>query len=234
MQDVALNWSSGKDAAMAYYHLQHSNTYHVKTLLTSLSETYNRVSMHGTPAALLEVQAQRMQLPLRQIHLPENADMETYNGIMQTAVQELKATGINTFAFGDIFLEDLKAYREAQLALAGAKAIFPLWKKDTRELVGQLEDVGIKAMIICVHDKFLGKEFLGRFVNRELLETLPDNVDPCGENGEFHSVVIDAPFFSEAIPVSKGETVYKNYATSSTDDAAWHSGFYFLDVQPGL
>jgi uncharacterized protein (TIGR00290 family) len=232
MQDIALNWSSGKDAAMAYYYLQQSNTYRVKTLLTSLSETYNRVSMHGTPAGLLEAQAQKMQLPLKQIHLPENADMETYNGVMQTAVNELKTNGIHTFAFGDIFLEDLKAYREAQLAKAGATAIFPLWKKDTRELVAQLEDTGIKAMIICVHDKFLGKEFLGRFVNRELLDNLPDNVDPCGENGEFHSVVIDAPFFSEAIPVSKGEIVYKNYAASQTDDKAWHSGFYFLDVQP--
>lgn len=232
MQDIALNWSSGKDAAMAYYHLQHNNSYRVKTLLTSLSESYNRVSMHGTPATLLELQAQRMQLPLKKILLPENADMDIYNGIMQTAVTELKAEGIATFAFGDIFLEDLKTYREAQLAKAGATAVFPLWKKNTADLVAQLEDAGIKAMIICVHDKFLSKDFLGRFVNRELLRDLPSNVDPCGENGEYHTVVIDAPFFNKAITVTKGETVYKKYAADANQSDAWHTGFYFLDVQP--
>lgn len=232
MQDIALNWSSGKDAAMAFFHLQHSNTYRVRTLLTSLSASYNRVSMHGTPASILELQAQRMQLPLKKISLPENADMETYNSIMQTAVQELKGEDIDTFAFGDIFLEDLRAYREAQLAKAGATAVFPLWKKDTAALVAQLEDAGIQAMIICVHDKFLGKEFLGRFVNRELLNDLPKNVDPCGENGEYHTVVINAPFFTTPISVSPGEIVYKNYKAADEADSAWHTGFYFLDVNP--
>lgn len=232
MQDIVLNWSSGKDAAMAFFQLQQNAGYRVSTLLTSLSETYNRVSMHGTPEALLDLQARRMNLPLKKIRLPENADMESYNHIMQTAVSELKAEGINTFAFGDIFLEDLKAYREAQLAKAAATAVFPLWKKNTAELVAALEDAGIHAMIICVHDKFLGQEFLGRFVNRELLNDLPANVDPCGENGEYHTVVIDAPFFSEAIPINKGETVYKKYTAAETTDAAWHTGFYFLDVQP--
>lgn len=232
MQDIALNWSSGKDAAMAFYQLQHSPGYRVKTLLTSLSEGYNRVSMHGTPAALLECQAQRMQLPLKQVRLPENADMASYNAIMQTAVSDLQAVGINTFAFGDIFLEDLRTYREGQLAQAGANAIFPLWKRNTAELVAAVEDSGIKAMIICVHDKFLGKEFLGRFINRGLLNDLPPGVDPCGENGEYHTVVIDAPFFSEPIAVHKGETVYKKYKAADEADAAWHTGFYFLDVQP--
>ncbi len=234
MQDIALNWSSGKDAAMAFYQLQQDTNYRVKTLLTSLSEGYNRVSMHGTPAALLELQALRMQVPLKQIRLPENADMAAYNTIMQTAVGELKAEGIDTFAFGDIFLEDLKTYRETQLAQAGAKAIFPLWKRDTAQLVAAVEDSGIKAMIICVHDKFLGKEFLGRFINRELLNDLPEGVDPCGENGEYHTVVIDAPFFNEPIAVHKGEIVYKQYQASDQTDTAWHTGFYFLDVQPAF
>ena len=234
MQDIALNWSSGKDAAMAFYQVQQDTKYRVKTLLTSLSDGYNRVSMHGTPAALLELQALRMQVPLKQIRLPENADMPAYNAIMQRAVGELKTAGIDTFAFGDIFLEDLKTYRETQLAQAGAKAIFPLWKRDTAQLVAAVEDSGIKAMIICVHDKFLGKEFLGRFINCEVLNDLPPGVDPCGENGEYHTVVLDAPFFSEAIAISKGEIVYKQYQASDQTDAAWHTGFYFLDVQPAL
>jgi uncharacterized protein (TIGR00290 family) len=233
MIPVALNWSSGKDAALAFWYLQHSNQYQVQTLLTTVSAAHERVSMHGTSMKILELQAQRMNIPLHKIYLPENADMEAYNDIMQAAVTQLKAAHINTFAFGDIFLEDLRQYREKQLKPAGMDVVFPLWKKDTGNLVAELEDLGIKAVIVCVNEKFLGKEFLGKRVDREFLAMLPSDVDPCGENGEFHTVVIDAPYFSSPIPVIKGETVHKVYHPAKEDpNEKWDTGFYFLDVIP--
>ncbi|WP_118949568.1 Dph6-related ATP pyrophosphatase [Taibaiella helva] len=230
MQNIVLNWSSGKDAALALYELQQSNTYRVQLLLTSLSEAYGRISMHGVREEVLERQAMHLQLPLQKIYLPENADMDTYNRIMGTAVAAIRDAGIDTLAFGDIFLEDLRVYREKQLAAAGMKAVFPLWKRDTAALVKSVEDAGIRAMIVCVNDRYLDQSFLGRYIDRSLLADLPPGVDPCGENGEYHTLVIDAPYFSGGlIPVKTGETVFREYPL----DEHSKQGFYFLDVLPG-
>jgi uncharacterized protein (TIGR00290 family) len=125
-------------------------------------------------------------------------------------------------------LDDLRTYREEQLAKIGAEAIFPLWKKDTKTLIGAIEDSGIIAKIICVNDSFLGKEFLGLTINRALLNVLPKNVDPCGENGEYHTVVIDAPFFKEKIQIEQGEIVHKKY---QSEQGNWDSGFYYMDMK---
>ncbi len=229
MQDVVLNWSSGKDAALAFYYLQQSTDYKIKGLLTSVSETYGRVSMHGVKEDILDVQAQHMGMPLQKIYLPEHADMAAYNRIMSAAVNKVKAGGVHTMAFGDIFLEDLRKYREDQLSASGMEAIFPLWKKDTVSLVQEVEDKEIKAMIVCVNEHKLGKEFLGRYINRELLNELPPGIDPCGEHGEFHTLVIDAPYFSSPLPVRKGEIVHKKYRLDETSDA----GFFFQDILIG-
>jgi len=230
MQNIVLNWSSGKDAALALYELQQSNTYRVRSLLTSLSEAYGRISMHGVREEVLQRQAMRLQLPLQKIYLPENADMDTYNRIMGTAVAAIRDAGIDTLAFGDIFLEDLRVYREKQLAAAGMKAVFPLWKRDTAALVKSVEDAGIRAMIVCVNDRHLDQSFLARYIDRSLLADLPPGVDPCGENGEYHTLVIDAPYFSGGlIPVKTGETVFREYPL----DEHSKQGFYFLDVLPG-
>lgn len=226
MEDTILNWSSGKDAAMAFYYLKQSDSYRVRGLLTSVSASYKRVSMHGVREEIVDLQAQRMDLPLQKIYLPEQADMPVYNEIMGTAVARIKAEGVGTMAFGDIFLEDLRRYREEQLARGGMKAVFPLWKKNTKDLVHAIEDAEIKAMIVCVNTAYLGENFLGRLVNRSLVQDLPANVDPCGENGEFHTLVIDAPFFARPLPVVKGETVYREYPLNATEKA----GFYFLDI----
>lgn len=227
MQDIVLNWSSGKDAAMALYLLQQSGSYKVQSLLTSLSEAYGRISMHGVREAVLERQAMHLQLPLQKIYLPENADMDTYNRIMGAAVSEIKAAAIYTLAFGDIFLEDLKAYREKQLEAAGMKAVFPLWKRDTAQLVKEVEEVGIRAMIVCVNNRYLDQSFLGRYIDSRLLADLPAGVDPCGENGEYHSLVVDAPYFSGGpLPVKAGEMVYREYALDEHNK----QGFHFLDV----
>jgi uncharacterized protein (TIGR00290 family) len=225
---TVLNWSSGKDAAMAYFLLQEMPQYEVVQLLTTINEENERIVMHGVRERLLEMQAKAMNLPLEKIHLPSSPTNESYQMKMEAALTKLKAQGIEGAAFGDLFLEDLKAYRESQLAKIGMEAIFPLWNMNTTELVRRLEATGIEAIIVCVNEKRLGKEFLGRKVDSKLLKDLPENVDPCGENGEYHSFVYNAPFFSHPIRVQKGETVYKTYA--ATDDSDGGSGFYFLDL----
>jgi uncharacterized protein (TIGR00290 family) len=227
MQDIILNWSSGKDASFAYFLLKKEGKYNISSLLTSISAQFDRVSMHGTRVEILEKQSELMQIPLEKILVPENADMETYNKTMQNSIQKFINQDIKTFASGDIFLEDLRKYREDQLAKIDAKAIFPLWKMDTKSLVKQVEDAGIIAKIVCVNDKYLGEEFLGRTINRDLLNDLPANVDPCGENGEYHTLVVDAPFFKEKMKIKEGEIVYKKY---DSGDGKWDSGFYYLDM----
>lgn len=229
MQSIVLNWSSGKDAALAFHYLQQEKQYRPDRLLTTLSAAYDRVSMHGTREAVLDLQAESMGIPLQKIRLPENAGIETYNSLMAAAVSEIRASGTTMMAFGDIFLEDLREFREAQLAKVNMGAVFPLWKKDTRALVQEVEDAGIEAMIVCVNDRYLDKSFLGRYINRDLLDQLPQNVDPCGEHGEFHTLVVNAPYFKEPLPVSTGEIVYKQYEDKEN---AWDNGFYYLDVAP--
>ena len=171
--------------------------------------------MHGVREALLDAQAERMNLPLKKIKLPASPSDDLYKAAMTTALNELKQNGITTAAFGDIFLEDLKAYREEQLKQIGMEAVFPLWKSGTTELVSLLEETGIQAMVVCVNEQHLGKEFLGRMVNRSFLNDLPDGVDPCGENGEFHTFTYDGPLFSSAVPIETGDKVLKVYEIDS-------------------
>ncbi len=224
-----MNWSSGKDAALAFHLLAQQPQFKVSHLLTTLSLDHERVFMHGVREELLDMQAQRMNLPILKVKLPASLDDPIYKQAMLETMTSLQEQGVSVAAYGDIFLEDLKIYREQQLAQAGMTAIFPLWKKDTRELVHMVEANGIDAIIVCVSDRFLGKEFLGRKINAALLNDLPANVDPCGENGEFHSFVYNAPFFSTPIPLTLGEVVHKTY-TSPSGDSKWDTGFYFMDI----
>ena len=225
---VVLNWSSGKDAALAYYLLSQQKDLCVEYLLTTLSEEHGRVFMHGIREKLLDMQAERMNLPLIKVKLPSSPDDQIYNEAMRKTFGELSEKGISLAAYGDIFLEDLRLYREKQLKEAGVKALFPLWKIDTRQLVQMVENSAIEAIIVCVNEKYLGKEFLGKKINADFLSCLPANVDPCGENGEFHTFVYNAPFFTEPVPIVMGEIVHKTYDTG--DGKKWDTGFYFLDV----
>jgi uncharacterized protein (TIGR00290 family) len=232
--NTVMNWSSGKDAALAYHLITQQQQQHKVThLLTTLSLQHDRVFMHGVREELLDMQAARMGLPLLKVKLPASPDDGIYKQAMLETMNKLKRKGVSVAAYGDIFLEDLKTYREQQLAQAGMTALFPLWKKDTRELVHMVEAEGIEAVIVCVSDKYLGKEFLGRKINADFLNDLPANVDPCGENGEFHSFVCNAPFFSSPIPITLGEVVHKTY-TSPSGDSKWDTGFYFMDVHHGI
>lgn len=232
MDKAVLNWSSGKDAAMAYWLLLQNKQYEVAQLLTTINAEHERIVMHGVREELLDAQAGRMGLPLSRIYLPAQPDDALYKTNMLEALDGFKKKGIQAAAFGDIFLEDLKAYREQQLALAGMSAVFPLWGKDTASLVREVEDAGIEAVIVCVNEKFLGKEFLGRKIGREMLADLPAAVDACGENGEFHTFVYNAPYFSAPVPVRNGEVVYKQYKSADGRDGQWDTGFYFLDLLP--
>ncbi|MBW7912826.1 MAG: adenine nucleotide alpha hydrolase [Taibaiella sp.] len=226
---TVLNWSSGKDAALAYHLLRQGGVYDVRALLTTINAENERIVMHGVREELLDMQAKRMNLPLKKIHLPPSPRHDLYNHAMQQALDELKQEGITYSAFGDIHLEDLKQYREDQLKQAGFEAVFPLWKLDTRELVQAVEEGGIEAVIVCVNEKFLGKEYLGRKISMELLADLPDGVDPCGEYGEFHTFVYNAPYFSSPVAWKSGDVVHKVYPSAN---AEWDTGFWFMDVLP--
>jgi uncharacterized protein (TIGR00290 family) len=230
-----MNWSGGKDSGLALYKVLKEKKYHVNCLLTSVSEGFNRVSMHGVRTALLEKQAEMLKLPLVKISLPEEASILVYNNKMESTLIKLKDRGICVSIFGDIFLEDLRQYREEQSAKLKIRSIFPLWKRSTSGLMREFISLGFKAVVVCVNDAFLDKSFLGRELDEAFLNDLPAGVDPCGENGEYHSFVYDGPIFKEKIGFSKREIVYRQY--KSPPDSASNgngenpaAGFWFLDL----
>jgi uncharacterized protein (TIGR00290 family) len=209
MEKVLFSWSSGKDSALALYELQRNKDYEIIALLTTVTAGYERISMHGVRRELLEQQAAALGYPLTEIVIPQKATNEEYEDQMRRALAGYQEKGVNCVAFGDIFLEDLRAYREKNLAQVGMRGIFPLWKRDTRELVHELGRLGFKAIITCVDTQALGKEYAGREINEKFLEGLPEKVDPCGENGEFHTFVYDGPNFSSRIAIAPGEKVLR-------------------------
>lgn len=220
-----LNWSSGKDAALAYYMLQKDSKYDIVSLLTTVNAEKDRVVMHGVRKELLLLQADRMNIPISTIELPASPSNDVYTACMEKALLNFIEQGVTTAAFGDIFLEDLKKYREKQLTQIGLKATFPLWGRDTKELIGLIEETGIEATVICVDGSVLDKEFLGRKIDSSFINDLPHGVDPCGENGEFHTFVYNAPYYRESIQIEMGEVVHKHYQHDKED-----KGFYFLDI----
>ena len=241
MHKTYFNWSSGKDSALALYKMQQSKTYKVDRLVTSVNSTFNRVSMHGLRLPLLEAQAKAIGLPLQTIKLNADVSMSSYNEVMKTTMQGLITEGYTNAVFGDIFLEDLKKYREDKLQEVGVKGVFPLWKHDTKELLKELLQLGFKAITVCVNAKLLDESFVGREVNESFFNDLPENVDPCGENGEFHTFVYDGPIFKQPVNFTIGEKVQKGYApTTSKDDncfkkdedTTWDTSFWYCDLLP--
>jgi uncharacterized protein (TIGR00290 family) len=220
-EKVVLSWSGGKDSAMALYELRRSERYEVVRLLTTVAVEYDRVSHHGVRTELLEAQAAALALPLQKLSIrtqsphPCRTDgndpvMQEYERQMTETMLGYKATGVMAVAFGDIFLQRLRAYRESNLARVGMKAVFPIWQRATAELVQTFLDLGFQAYLTCVDAKKLGAAFAGRALDRHFLHDLPADVDPCGEHGEYHSFVFDGPIFHEPIRVCVGDVVLRD------------------------
>ncbi|WNH07855.1 ATP-binding protein [Thalassobellus suaedae] len=217
-QKTYFNWSSGKDSALALYHLLQDNRYSVDELITTVNSHYNRVSMHGLRKELLLAQTTAINIKSSLIELPEMPSMETYEQKMLETVSRLKTDGFTHSAFGDIFLEDLRIYREKKLEEQGFKAVFPIWKRDTKELLNEFLDLGFKTIIVCANSKYFGEDFVGTVIDKNFINNLPEGVDPCGENGEFHTFCFDGPLFKSPITFSIGEKVYREYDTPKSDD----------------
>lgn len=235
-----MSWSGGKDSSLALHKALQSGV-RIDALLTSVNAAHNRVSMHGVRRALLEAQVASLHLPLHTIELPEQPGMEEYETEMSKALNRLKSEGFTQGIYGDIFLEDLKAYREEQLARHGLKGLFPLWKQDSEGLMKEFLAAGFKAVVVCVNEKYLHRSFCGRLLDESFVTDLPAGVDACGENGEYHSFVFDGPIFQRPIAVQRGETVYREYASpvlrQTQDDDCFtapqpQTGFWFCDLLP--
>ena len=220
IERVLLTWSGGKDSAMALHALQSSGAYEVVALLTTVTEQYDRVSMHGVRTALLERQADSLGLPLEKVYIGANASNDEYEARMRDKLAYYQARGVSSVAFGDLFLEDVRRYREENLSRVGMKGLFPLWGRDTSELAHSFIDLGFKAVITCVDSNLLDGAFVGRDFDREFLSELPAAVDRCGENGEFHSFVYEGPLFRSGILYERGEIVLRD------------SRFYYCDLTP--
>ena len=218
-KQLLLSWSSGKDSAWALHALRGDSRVEVNGLFTTVNERYDRVAIHGVREALLEAQARSIGLPLTTVPLPHPCSNAVYEEHVAAALAEAKARGITGIAFGDLFLEDIREYRERQCSDLGLEAHFPLWGMDTRALAHEMIERGTRAVITCVDPRQCPREFAGRRFDHDLLHGLPGTVDPCGENGEFHTFALDGPAFGAAIPVELGEVVERG-------------GVVFADLRP--
>jgi len=221
MERVVVSWSGGKDSAIALYEILQNHNYRVAALITTVTEEYDRVSMHGVRRILLERQAASLGLPLEKVFIPKNASNEVYESRMAAVLIQYRDAGVTSVVFGDIFLEDLKKYREDNLATLGLRCVFPVWKRDTMGLVRSLTGTGFKAITTCVDTNALGRQFVGRVLDEQFLSELPPTVDACGENGEYHTFVYDGPMFKDHVSFTRGEVVVRE------------NRFCYCDLIPG-
>ena len=219
MEKVLLSWSGGKDSAMALYEIQRAQKYEILSLLTTVTEDYDRISMHGVRSTLLQQQAQSLGLPLKRVLISKNDSIEEYESKMEITLAKFQQDGVSSVVFGDIFLEGIRKYREEKLSRIGMTGIFPLWKRGSAALARSFIDLGFKAVVTCIDPKVLDETFIGRLIDERFLAELPTNVDPNGENGEFHSFVFEGPIFKERVRYNIGEAVLRD-------------SFYFCDLLP--
>ena len=242
-EKVIFCWSGGKDSALALNRVRQEGRYEVVALLTTCTEHFQRVSMHGVRVALLEAQAAATGLPLEKVFVSQRSSNEEYQQKMAACLQTHKERGVTGCVFGDIFLEDLRAWREGNLAQVGMHGIFPLWKNDTQALMREFLELGFGTVICCANDAYLGEEAVGRVIDREFIAGLPPEVDPCGENGEFHSFAFAGPVFREPVKYTVDEKVYRPLEVTHPVPAGSASyvcppgprvtkGFWFCDLLP--
>ncbi len=206
-EKVLFSWSGGKDSALCLYYAL--KKYDIVALVTTVNIEFKRISMHGVREELLIAQAIAIGLPLEIVYLENPGTNSQYQEEIANRLSHFKEQGISKIIYGDIFLEDLRKWREKQLAEIGYSAIFPLWKRDTKELINQFLEEGFKTPVCSVSDAFLTEKHVGEIISKEFIDSLPSDVDPCGENGEFHTFVTDGPLFSEPIQIKFGEKVYR-------------------------
>jgi uncharacterized protein (TIGR00290 family) len=219
MEKVLFCWSGGKDSAIALYEVRRSKRYQIAALLVTINKDYDRISMHGVPRALVEQQAGSLGLPIEEVFISKSSSNEEYESKMREVLTKFKQGGISSVIFGDIFLEEVRKYREDNLSKLGMEGVFPIWGKDTAEIVRSFITLGFQAVVTCVDARVLDKRFVGRRLDENFLAELPPNVDPAGENGEFHSFVFDGPIFKQRINYTMGESVLRD-------------SFYFCDLLP--
>lgn len=214
-----LSWSGGKDSSLALQEVLESPNLNVVSLLTTLTRDFNRVSMHGVRRALLRIQARNLRLPLDEVWIRKEAPNDEYSSAMREAMLRHRARGVRCVVFGDIFLEDIRRFREVELSKLAMEGVFPLWMKDTTRLATQFVKDGFKAVVCTVDPRALKKSYCGREFDESFISNLPPSVDPCGEHGEFYTFVYDGPVFEKEVPIRKGEIVLRD-------------GFYFADILP--
>ena len=219
-EKILLSWSGGKDSALALHEIRKNQDIEIISLITTITEDYDRISIHGVRRVLLEKQAESLGIPLYSIFISKNTTDEAYGNKMKEMLIHFSKLGITAVAFGDIFLEDLRKFREDQLSKAGMKGIFPLWNKDTGELAKTFMNLGFRAVVTSMDSKMLDKRFVGREIDEEFLAEIPPDVDPCGENGEFHSFVFSGPLFKKRVLFRVGEVVFRE------------NRYYYCDLEP--
>jgi uncharacterized protein (TIGR00290 family) len=217
---VAVSWSGGKDSTMALYYITKQKKYEVAYLLTTITEGFERVTMHGVRRELIKEQAESLGYPLLEVFIPPYARNEVYEERMKNATLKLISEGITKYVFGDIYLEDVRRYREKNLKKLNLEGIWPIWGRDTKELALEFIKLGFKAIVCVVDTNVLDKSFVGREFNEKFISELPSNVDPCGEKGEFHTFVYDGPLFKKEVKFKLGEKVLRE------------NRFYFIDLIP--
>ncbi len=223
-----MNWSGGKDSALALYKILKADESDVKFLLTTVNSHWQRVSMHGVRRELVQKQAEAIGIELIEIFLPESPSMEIYEKELNKTLDFLVEKGVTHSIFGDIFLQDLREYREKQLQRKNLTAVFPLWQITTGKLINEFIESGFKAVTVCIDAAKLEKSFCGRLIDKKFVAELPESVDVCGENGEFHSFVYDAPFYKSEVEIEIGETVFREY--KNEENANWNNRFYYCDL----
>jgi uncharacterized protein (TIGR00290 family) len=227
---VSLSWSGGKDSAFTLFHLLQDERYEVVSLHTTFGEESRRVGMHGIHEDLIVLQAKALNLPLLKIYYPASGDNQAYEKAMDRFTDLLISDGIAHIAYGDIFLPDLRKYREDQLAKKSLKALFPLWEKDTSLLAEDFINQGFKTIICAADADKVAPDWVGKEFSHEFLASLPEAVDPCGENGEFHSFCYGGPIYKESLRVKIGDKIKKSYSFKYADDTAGEKWFWFVDV----
>ena len=226
--NAALFWSGGKDSAFALWNLQNENQLDIKYLITTINRNFNRVSMHGLREEIIERQVKETGYPLLKMYV-EGGSNEDYEASLSGIIEKLKKEGINKIVFGDIFLDDLRNYRDNILQSFGVKGIYPLWKMDTANLLTEMNIAGFRTVICCVNAAVLDENFAGKELG-VISSLMPERIDPCGENGEFHTFCFEGPVFHKKIPFSLGEKIFKPIEMKQGNGVKTKAGYWFIDI----